>query len=340
MQFYKLAPGARFEFRGRQFTKTTMSMAQDEKHEGNVFQAGTAHTDRCPVLLPEAEAQRWEPDKGDHWTNREKTMNARYPSRLILSLSLIAYHLQAATDTVVQSRKPETSGKQLLSSIATGDLERTKALLASNADPNARDTNGAPALVYASYYGYPEIAKTLIDKGAKVDAAAPDGRTALTWAKTVEVAKVLLDNGANPNSKTTNNATPLLYIVATGNTHLVLLLLAKGAAIDVVESGGATALNQAAARDYTQIVAILLERGASIDLKNNRGLTALDYAARRGSTNTVRMLLEKGAARKIKDAQGLTALDYGRSGGHAGIVTMLTEHSEAGGEHEQAPKPK
>jgi hypothetical protein len=30
MQFYKLAIGARFEFRGRQFTEVALSMAEDE----------------------------------------------------------------------------------------------------------------------------------------------------------------------------------------------------------------------------------------------------------------------------------------------------------------------
>jgi hypothetical protein len=62
MQFYKLAPGARFEFPGRQFTKIAMSMAQDEKHEGNVFQAGTEVTPIGePLLLPEEVAERWKP---------------------------------------------------------------------------------------------------------------------------------------------------------------------------------------------------------------------------------------------------------------------------------------
>src|SRR5262249_11806130 len=41
MQFYQLANRARFEFRGKQYQKTAMSMAQDADRNGNVFQGET-----------------------------------------------------------------------------------------------------------------------------------------------------------------------------------------------------------------------------------------------------------------------------------------------------------
>jgi hypothetical protein len=55
MQFYRLAPGCRFEFEGRQFQKTAMSMAEDADRIGNVFQAGMEVTPIGePLVLPEA----------------------------------------------------------------------------------------------------------------------------------------------------------------------------------------------------------------------------------------------------------------------------------------------
>lgn len=69
MQFYELARGARFEFRGRQFTKTAMSMAVDADRIGNIFQGST---DVVPVgeplLLPPEEAEKWKPSLTP-WTN-------------------------------------------------------------------------------------------------------------------------------------------------------------------------------------------------------------------------------------------------------------------------------
>ncbi|HZR18701.1 MAG TPA: hypothetical protein VFE51_15520 [Verrucomicrobiae bacterium] len=62
MQFYLLARGAVFEFNGRRFTKTAMSMARGEDGNGNVF-AGERDVVPVgqPLLLSEIEAARWKP---------------------------------------------------------------------------------------------------------------------------------------------------------------------------------------------------------------------------------------------------------------------------------------
>jgi hypothetical protein len=68
MLFYKLAIGARFEFRGRQFEKLAVSMARDADRIGHIFPAGSEVTPIGePLLLSEAEAERWKPPEY-HWT--------------------------------------------------------------------------------------------------------------------------------------------------------------------------------------------------------------------------------------------------------------------------------
>jgi hypothetical protein len=62
MLFYLLAKVARFEFRGQQFQKTAMSMAQDEHRNGTPFRPETEVTPiGKPLLLPDAEAEKWKP---------------------------------------------------------------------------------------------------------------------------------------------------------------------------------------------------------------------------------------------------------------------------------------
>lgn len=62
MQFSRLAKGARFMFAGKEFQKTAMSFAIDDKRLGNVFQGQTEVTPIGePLLLPEAEAEKWKP---------------------------------------------------------------------------------------------------------------------------------------------------------------------------------------------------------------------------------------------------------------------------------------
>ena len=57
MKFYQLAVGAKFVFRGKEFEKTAMSMAVDERCWGNIFMAGTEVESEGP-LLPEEAASR------------------------------------------------------------------------------------------------------------------------------------------------------------------------------------------------------------------------------------------------------------------------------------------
>lgn len=69
MQFYQLAKGARFEFRGRRYEKTAMSMAADQNRCGVIFQAGTEIVPIGePLLLPAEMAEQWKPPAG-HWTD-------------------------------------------------------------------------------------------------------------------------------------------------------------------------------------------------------------------------------------------------------------------------------
>jgi hypothetical protein len=62
MQFYQLAKGARFEFRGKQYQKVAMSMAEDAELCGNVFRGETEIMPIGePLLLPPEEAEKWKP---------------------------------------------------------------------------------------------------------------------------------------------------------------------------------------------------------------------------------------------------------------------------------------
>ena len=65
VKFYELAVGARFSFRDRHFVKTALSMAEDERHWGNVFMEGTPVISDGPLLPPDLAAAA-KPDYG-HW---------------------------------------------------------------------------------------------------------------------------------------------------------------------------------------------------------------------------------------------------------------------------------
>jgi hypothetical protein len=81
MQFYQLAKGARFEFRGKQFQKIAMSMAEDAERNGNIFQGETEIIPIGePLLLADEQAAEWKPS-ATHWTAFMSPAPGQSPSR-------------------------------------------------------------------------------------------------------------------------------------------------------------------------------------------------------------------------------------------------------------------
>jgi ankyrin repeat protein len=122
----------------------------------------------------------------------------------------------------------------LIAAVAANNLAGARALLDRGADPNARHQRsfGAPVLVVAVSRSGPEMLKLLLDRGAKVDATAEGGDTALIEAASksdVAVLKVLLDHGAAVNAVDSQGLTPLLAAAWRCRTENLRFLLRHGA---------------------------------------------------------------------------------------------------------------
>ena len=62
MQFYKLAPGARFEFEGKRYVKTGIEVAEEENGNCRSISRGWEVTPIGePLLLSEEAAEKWRP---------------------------------------------------------------------------------------------------------------------------------------------------------------------------------------------------------------------------------------------------------------------------------------
>ncbi|KAF0138630.1 MAG: ankyrin repeat-containing protein [Rhodospirillaceae bacterium] len=71
----------------------------------------------------------------------------------------------------------------LIEGVQKGALPMVKAFLTKGADPNATDTRGASALLWAVASGNIDVVRLLLQAGAAVDRADADGITALTLAE-------------------------------------------------------------------------------------------------------------------------------------------------------------
>jgi ankyrin repeat protein len=107
----------------------------------------------------------------------------------------------------------------------------------------------------ASFAGNAEMAKVLLEHGAKVNTQDIDGRSALHFAaehtNAVDVIPALIRAGADvnlkldPTAKHLSGATPLIVAAAMGNAQAVKLLLNAGADENVLTWDRMTALDVA-----------------------------------------------------------------------------------------------
>jgi ankyrin repeat protein len=136
---------------------------------------------------------------------------------------------------------------------AIGDVDRLRVLL--DGDPalaTAWSEDGFTPLHFAAFFGHPEAAKLLVDRGADLDARSTNAQFAL-------------------------DAAPLHSASAAGQLEVCVVLLDAGADVNAVQHGGYTALLDAAANQNEELMEFLLERGAdrTARLDDGRGVTDL-----------------------------------------------------------------
>lgn len=111
----------------------------------------------------------------------------------------------------------------------------------------------------------------------KVVTKAPAGPT----VDSSDSLLMLLGKGADLNVRSNDGETPLHSAIRAGNQAGVEVLLASSAAIDLPNDDGDTPLLLAIKMGRDEIAAVLIRSGADVNAKDKKGLTALHYAAER-----------------------------------------------------------
>ncbi|EQC31492.1 hypothetical protein, variant [Saprolegnia diclina VS20] len=119
-----------------------------------------------------------------------------------------------------------------------------------------------PLVAAAAQYRNAAQVRGLIDRGADVNAASKNGRTALVEAAAlgkVDVVHVVLGAGANVNVADTTTGETALMLAAAANSPLIVdLLLARGANPCAVDTEGRMAVHHAVLADNVAILELLL----------------------------------------------------------------------------------
>lgn len=232
----------------------------------------------------------------------------------------------------------------LMEAARRGNLATVRALLTAGADVNAQESGGGQnALMWATSERQTPVVEELVKRGADVSAGSKTGFTALMFAAQqgdVDIAKILINAGAKPNdSQPKTLLTPLIIASAMGHVKTVDYLLDSGADPNHIDARGYVALHLVVRdSDYgidlkgkDNIVAIvksLLAHKAdpNIRLKQQRpavtsneislqGATPLILAAEVNNIEVVKALLDAGADPLATTEHGTTALMLASGGG-------------------------
>src|SRR5262249_49037770 len=131
--------------------------------------------------------------------------------------------------------------------------------------------------------GNRDAALKMIAAGTDVNAAQGDGTTPLHWAVykvDADLARALLERGAKPDVINKYGSSPLAEAVKVGNARLVGMLLDAGSNVEVPNQEGQTALMLAARAGSVEVAELLVRHGANVNARETwRGQTALMWAA-------------------------------------------------------------
>jgi ankyrin repeat protein len=160
----------------------------------------------------------------------------------------------------------------LIDAAKRSDKEAIRSLLQKKIDVNAAEPDGTTALHWAAYRDDLESSDLLLKAGAKANAANDLGATPLWNASqngSKAMVKRLLDAGANPNLALIAGESPVMVAARGGYAEVAELLLAKGANPNVHGTRGQTALMWAASQKHPEAVKVLLAHHADLNLRSD-----------------------------------------------------------------------
>jgi ankyrin repeat protein len=162
---------------------------------------------------------------------------------------------------------------RLVAAVERRDAHGIESLLTERADVNAAQPDGATALHWAAHWDDRVVAERLLRAGAKADAANDLGVTPLALAcenGSAAMVEILLGAGANPNAKLHSGQTPLMTAARSGNVAVVKALVGRGADVGAKElTHGQTALMWAVANGHAAVVRALVEAGADVQARSD-----------------------------------------------------------------------
>lgn len=182
-------------------------------------------------------------------------------------------------------------GERLLRAAERGEVEEVERLLALGVTPDPAAPGEDSPLCLASMFGHLEVARRLLERGARVSHRGAYGRSPLHYAAqaSLPLTRLMLEHGADPNARNDGDEDALADLITRpdADPEVARLLIARGTTLRVERLGHGTHLMWAAFCGRVEIAEALLDAGAdpSVEVGGDSAFGQLvscsDAAARR-----------------------------------------------------------
>ena len=213
-----------------------------------------ADTQHCFELLGKGDADRLQRlIKED-----PSTAEARDPT----GVSLLMHTLYRGRRDLAELIAGKKNQLDIFEAASLGKLERLRECASDVATVNSRSNDGFTALHFACYFGQPEAARLLIEKGAVVDAVSSNPMKLMPLhsaasVRNLEAARLLLENGAPVNARQQGGWVPIHAAAQNGDRAMVELLLKHGANTRLANDEGKTPAMVAREKAHDAIAGML-----------------------------------------------------------------------------------
>lgn len=217
----------------------------------------------------------------------------------------------------------------LMLAVNNRDLEMARLLLEAGAKVNLTDKAGDSALNWATFYGDAAMAELLL--AHKIDATLVGHGNALEVAMRRGHQQLVerYTDYLNRRQSVAARDQAMFAAIAAGRLADLKAALAAGASVHATDATGRSALGLAARTGNAELASALIEAGARVDIPDPIGYTPLLEAARDGKLAVATLLLaHKADVRHRASANGLalTALHLAAAGGNEEMVKLLVAH--------------
>lgn len=262
-------------------------------------------------------------------------VNEQQASALFAAVQKQAYEISrllvAAGADVNYVNDQNIGATPLMMAAAYKDMKLVNLLLENGAEVNKIDTNGDPAINWAAYYGYTDIAERLLSAGATTEQVGHGNPREIAMRRGHQPFVELMARIADIKLPSPDTAL-LITAIKTESMEGVVEALALGVSANETDFTGRPVLELAARTGNATLVKRLVDAGAEVDAADEIGFSAIMEAARDGHIEVARYLLEQGAdanRRSKANALYLTPMHMAGLSGKAEMVKLLVDAGAA-----------